>query len=56
VGRLKRTGHRFIANEEDENTLLQLASQVKEQVGRNGFVKVGDDGRNLFIFNAVGKL
>lgn len=56
IGRLKGNGHRFIANEGDENTLLQLASRVKEQVGRSGSVRVGDDGRNLFVFTETGKL
>ncbi|KAN0096639.1 hypothetical protein V8E51_015444 [Hyaloscypha variabilis] len=56
VGRLKGNGHRFLANEGDENTLMQLSSGVKEPVGRSGFVRVEDDGRNLFVFNNGGKL
>ncbi|PMD62376.1 acetyl-CoA acetyltransferase [Hyaloscypha bicolor E] len=55
VGRLKN-GHRFLANEGDENTLKQLVSAVKEQVGRSGFVRKGEDGRNVFIFNEIKKL
>ena len=56
VGRLKKNGHRFIANDGDENTMRQLSSGVKEQVGRSGWVRGGDDGRNLFTFNEFGKL
>ena len=56
VGRLKKNDHRFIANDGDENTLNQLSSRLKEQVGRSGFVRGGDDGRNLFTFNEIGKL
>jgi hypothetical protein len=56
IGRLKKNDHRFIANDGDENTLKQLSSGVKEQVGRSGLVRVGDDGRNLFTFNEIGKL
>jgi hypothetical protein len=54
VGRLQ-SGHRFLANEGDEGTLMQLAS-AKEQIGRKGFVRVGEDGRNMFVFEEVGKL
>ena len=38
------------------NTLVQLASGVKEQVGRSGFVRIGEHGRNLFVFSDVAKL
>ena len=55
VGRLKN-GHRVLANEGDEATLVQLASGVKEQVGRKGFVRNDKDGRNLFVFHRVGNL
>lgn len=55
VGRLKN-GHRVLANEGDETTLVQLASGVKEQVGRKGFLRNGEDGRNLFVFYQVQKL
>lgn len=50
VGKLK-SGERFIANHGDESTLAQLASGVKEQVGRAGWVKAGENGRNLFSFD-----
>jgi hypothetical protein len=53
---MKSNGHRFIANEADANTLQQLSSTIKEQIGRNGWVKTGDDGRNLFSFDVGGKL
>jgi len=55
VGRLNN-GHRFLANNGDERTLQQLASGIKEQIGKRGVVRVGDDGRNLFIFDESGKL
>lgn len=55
VGRLEN-GHRFVANEEDEGTLMQLASGAKEPVGRMGFVRNGGGGRNLFVFSESGKL
>jgi hypothetical protein len=51
-----KNGHRFLANEGDENTLKQLVNAVKEQVGRSGFVRKGEDGRNVFIFNEIEKL
>ncbi|KUJ06859.1 uncharacterized protein LY89DRAFT_661468 [Mollisia scopiformis] len=56
VGRLKNSNHRFIANHGDENTLKQLASATKEQIGRDGWVSTTGDGRNLFVFNNSGKL
>lgn len=56
VGRLKKNDHRFLANDGNENTLAELASGVKEQVGRSGIVRTGEDGRNLFAFNEIGKL
>ncbi|KAL1960291.1 hypothetical protein VTO42DRAFT_8251 [Malbranchea cinnamomea] len=58
IGRLKKNGHRFIANHADENTLRQLASTTEEQIGRTGYVR-GDPeqkGRNLFTFEKTGKL
>ena len=56
VGRLKKNDHRFLANDGNENTLAQLASGVKEQVERSGIVRIGEDGKNLFVFNDIGKL
>jgi hypothetical protein len=55
VGKLKN-GHRVLANEGDKGTLVQLASGIKEQVGRKGFVRNDEDGRNLFVFHQVEKL
>ncbi|KAK0276805.1 hypothetical protein LTR35_010199 [Friedmanniomyces endolithicus] len=48
IARLKANGHRFIANHGDERTLKELCSTEIEQVGRQGTVRVGSDGRNLF--------
>ncbi|TVY35547.1 hypothetical protein LSUB1_G005578 [Lachnellula subtilissima] len=56
VGRLKSSGHRFIANDADLATLQQLASTTKEPIGRSGWVETGEDGRNLFSFDGGGKL
>jgi len=56
VGRLKQNGHRFLANHGDENALMQLASRVREPIGRRGFVVTGEDGRNLFSFEKSMKL
>lgn len=56
VGRLKKNNHRFIANHGDENTLRQLSSSNREQIGRSGWVKTGDDERNLSVFSESGKL
>jgi hypothetical protein len=55
VGRLNN-GHRVLANEGEEGTLVQLASGSKEQVGRKGFVRIEEDGRNLFVFRKAEKL
>jgi len=58
VGRLKSSGHRFLANHGDEATLQQLSSGATEQVGRPGFVTRDrhKDGRNLFTFRTNAKL
>lgn len=45
VGRLKDTGHRFVANHGDQRTLLQLASAIEEQVGKEGYVEMKRDAR-----------
>lgn len=47
---------RFIANHGDESTLKQLASGTREPIGRAGYVRTGDDGRNLFTFEENAKL
>lgn len=54
VGRLKTSGHRFIANDGNHQTLQKLSSTVKEQVGKVGYVKTertdkGDPERNVFF-------
>lgn len=56
VGRLKRSGHRFLANHGDEQTLKQLASWSREPIGRWGVVKRSEDGRNLFFFEQSSSL
>ncbi|KAL6914781.1 hypothetical protein FSST1_012541 [Fusarium sambucinum] len=56
VGRLIETGERFIANHGDEMTLSALVSTFTEPIGMKGFVKVGSDGRNLFIVDPPAKL
>jgi hypothetical protein len=56
VGRLKSNNHRFVANHGDENTLQQLASGVKEPIGRGGWVRTLEEGRNVFTFDKSGKL
>lgn len=50
VGRLTRSNHRFVANTGNAKTLEQLSSGNSEPVGRIGWVKRGDRGRNLFTF------
>lgn len=58
MGRLKANGHRFVANHGDQNTLRQLGSASKEQVGRAGWVRNDKEkiGRNLFVFEQTVKL
>ncbi|KIW15973.1 hypothetical protein PV08_06023 [Exophiala spinifera] len=56
VGRL-RNGHRFVANEGDKETLVQLSSTTTEPIGRTG--RVYNDGkRNRFVLERglTGKL
>lgn len=55
IGRLNND-HRFLANDGDESTLKQLAGSLKEQVGKKGWVRTEDDGRNLFVFDKEAKL
>jgi hypothetical protein len=47
VGRLKSTGHRFVANHGDDQTLNELVSGTDEKIGRAGTVR-SDGKRNLF--------
>ncbi|KAF1812767.1 hypothetical protein P152DRAFT_434911 [Eremomyces bilateralis CBS 781.70] len=53
---LLQGGRRFVAHHGDEGTLQQLASQTKEQVGRNGWVRAGGNGKNYFVFEEAGRL
>ncbi|EMC96860.1 hypothetical protein BAUCODRAFT_576718 [Baudoinia panamericana UAMH 10762] len=53
VGRLKKTGHRFVANHADDQTLHELCSRQSEPIGRSGRVSRGADGRNVFTFAAT---
>ena len=55
VGRLHSNGHRFVANEADPSTLDQLASLVREPIGRSGNVR-NQGGKNLFSFQGSSKL
>jgi hypothetical protein len=56
VGRMWENGKRFIANHADESTLVQLASRTREPIGRRGWVRSGEDGKNVFGFEKSGKL
>lgn len=58
VGRLKNSGHRFIANHGDEITLRQLANFEKEPVGRAGYVKQDSNKKdhNLFFITTDARL
>lgn len=56
IGRIWSNGHRFLANHADVSTLQQLASKTKEPIGRRGWVKTAEDGRNLFSFEKSSKL
>ena len=55
VGRLGN-GRRFLANHGNEKTLIELSSTMREPIGRLGQVKVGRDGKNLFIFEREASL
>ncbi|KAK5045901.1 hypothetical protein LTR84_008687 [Exophiala bonariae] len=52
IGRLKKNGHRFVANHGDEETLREISSGSEEKIGRTGRVK-NDGKRNLFVFSKV---
>jgi len=56
VGRLERNQHRFVANAGDARALQQLSSSRNEPIGRVGWVTSGEDGRNLFVFDAGAKI
>ena len=52
VGRLTGSDHRFVANTGNAKTLEQLSNSNSEPIGRVGWVRSGDSGRNLFVRNA----
>ncbi|VUC35600.1 unnamed protein product [Clonostachys rosea] len=56
VGRLKDSGHRFLANHGDEYTLQKLADPSWEPISQQGRVSGSDDGRNLFFFSTESKI
>jgi len=58
VGRLKKSGERFLANHGDESTLEQMAGGVGEMVGKSGWVNQDDrkKGRALFSFEKVARM
>jgi hypothetical protein len=58
VGRLKKTGKRFLANHGDEDTLRQMANGSAEIVGRTGWVWLDGEkeGRGLFSFGKGAKI
>ena len=51
MGRLLSNDARFVANAGDVKTLEQLSSWSREPIDRNGWVRPGDGGRNLFGFD-----
>lgn len=55
VGRLT-TGERFVANHGHPRTLSELSSWEVEPVGRAGWVKRSEDGRNVFVFDDKAKI
>uniref|UniRef100_A0A8H7N836 Thiolase-like protein type 1 additional C-terminal domain-containing protein n=1 Tax=Bionectria ochroleuca TaxID=29856 RepID=A0A8H7N836_BIOOC len=56
VGRLKNSGHRFLANHGDELTLQKLADPTWEPIYQQGRVSGTGDGRNLFFLSAESKI
>lgn len=57
MGRLRRNGHRFVANHADAATLKAISSGPDEKIGRAGRVR-NDGKRNLFALRkeVVGRL
>lgn len=55
VGRMKKSGKRFLANAGDERTLREMGSGGKEIVGVSGWVRQDGEkkGRGLFTFDKV---
>ncbi|KAI4722969.1 hypothetical protein E4T48_00743 [Aureobasidium sp. EXF-10727] len=58
VGRLKSSGHRFIANHGDAATLKRLVSRSEEPIGKSGYVRTDGQGsgKNLFYLDASSRL
>lgn len=52
VGRLRASGHRFVANHGNDATLAKLADTAFEPIDLLGVVKKGD-GRNLFYADSA---
>ncbi|GAB7359019.1 hypothetical protein MBLNU230_g5092t1 [Neophaeotheca triangularis] len=55
VGRLKESGHRFLANPKDQKSLKAFCSD-EEQIGRPGRVSTEKGGRNVFAFDEGSRL
>lgn len=55
VGRLKASGHRFLANPADQKSLKAFCSD-EEQIGRSGRVSTEKGGRNVFTFDGGSRL
>lgn len=58
MGRLKQSGHRFLANSADSVTMGELLNRSKEPIGREGHVFPDSEvkGRNLFSFDMTASL
>lgn len=56
VGRLTSNNHRFVANTSNTRSLEQLSSGTREPIGRTGWVKSDDLGRNSFVFDDPSRL
>jgi len=58
VGRLKRNGNRFVANNADSFTMSELLNRSKEPIGREGWVFRDCEvkGKNLFGFDTTANL
>lgn len=56
VGRLAENAVRFIANNGNDFTLRKLTDLSVEPIGKSGFVKKADDGRNLFYLEPEARL
>lgn len=52
VGRLLSNGHRVLANDANEETLMELASTTEEQIGKRGWITPdrSEEGKTIFTF------